>query len=307
MVRLELSDGMWAMGKIESIAVAHLNKRNALSWAQYKSLFPVLAHYAAPPDPLNMATDDPNRALNQTVGQGHIMQFAAGDRFEYTSPDSSPYSVAAADLNNLRDEMHRVVHQMALSVDNSAAALGRSAESKQVDQSAAAVVLRDLAKTVREHAVELHEVLQVIRADPKSVEWSTKGMDRYDDATVDNVVTQAQNLEIVSIPSASFQRAFKFQLARRVLGDSASPELLEDIEADLEANISNEQFTAPVAMAMVAGAAAGPDASTGKDLEDDEVPDEPAPPPPKPAPTPAVKPTKTSRKAAKGKAQGRRR
>lgn len=241
-LRMELSDGLWAMGKIESIAVAHLNKRNALSWAQYKSLFPVMVHYAGPPDVMNPVTEDPDRAVNQTIGQGHVAQLGDKDRLEYVGPETGAYVIAAQDLKDLRDEMHRVVHQMAMSVDNSAAALQRSGESKQVDQEATAIVLREFGKITREHAVTMYEVVQRGRGDAPS-EWSCEGMDGYSDTTVESVVTQAQTLEVVSIPSATFQQQFKYQVARRVLGDSVGEDVLEDIEKELKANITNEQFT----------------------------------------------------------------
>lgn len=241
-VRLELPDGLWAMGKIESIAVAHMNKRNALSWAQYKALFPTLTHFAGPPDPMNPITDDPDRILNQVIGQGHVTQLGDKDKLEYVGPDSAPYAIAAQDLKDLRDEMHRVVHQMAMSVDNSGAALQRSGESKQVDQESTAVILREFAKITREHAVELHEMVQAGRQDKPLVTWSVEGMDGYSDSTVDSLVAMGQTLELISIPSATFQQEWKMQLARKILGDSVDEEKLEEIREELEQNITNEQF-----------------------------------------------------------------
>jgi hypothetical protein len=241
-IRMELPDGLWAMGKIESIAVAHMNKRNALSWAQYKSLFPVLTHFAGPPDVTNPITEDPDRMLNQVIGQGHVTQLGDRDRLEYVGPDTAAYATAAQDLKDLRDEMHRVVHQMAMAVDNSAAALQRSGESKQVDQQSTAIILREFGKIVREHAIEIHDMVQAGRQD-KAVVWSVEGMDGYSDTTVDTLVSMGQTLELIPIPSATFQREWKIQIARRVLGDSVNEDKLEDIRKELEANITNEQFS----------------------------------------------------------------
>lgn len=247
-IRLELPDGLWAMGKIESIAVAHLNKRNALSWAEFKSLFPVLAHFAGPPDPMNPITEDPDRALNQTYGQGYIAQLGDKDKLEYVGPETGAYAIAAQDLKDLRDELHRVVHQMAQSVDNSAAALQRSAESKTVDAASTAIVLRELGKFVRDHAIHMHEMAQIGRQDASATTWTAQGMDGYQDASVDTVVAQAQTLELVSIPSATFQKEYKFQLARRVLGDSVDEAVLEQIKGDLDGTITNEQYLQPTPM-----------------------------------------------------------
>lgn len=277
-ISLDLPDGLWAMGKIESIAVAHFNKRNALSWAEYKSLFPVMVHYAGPPDALNPATDDPDRVLNQTIGQGYVVQLGDKDRLEYAGPETGAYAIAQKDLDTLRDEMHRVVHQMAQSVDNSAAALQRSAASKQVDASAAAVVLREFGKIVREHVIEMFEVVQTGRQDARPVAWEAEGMDDYDDVTVETLITSAQTMELISVPSATFQRAWKFQLARRVLGDSITDEQVEEIKNELEENITNEQFHQAAAMAKagVDAIAANPDgagaAAAGIQPPSDEQP-----------------------------------
>ena len=251
-IQLELTDGLWAMGKIESIATAHMNKLNALSWAQYKSLFPLLTHFAGSPDPMIPVSEDPDRALNQTVGIGHVFQLAGNDKLEYVGPPTEAFTTAMQDLKDLRDEMHRVVHQMAMSVDNSAAALQRSASSKMVDQSSTAVVLREFGKLVRAHAVNLFEMAQRGRQEPTPSEWTATGMDGYSDATVESVVTQAQTLEVVTIPSAKFQQMWKLQVARKVLGDSASEDDMETIEEELEANITNEAFQAPALMAQAA-------------------------------------------------------
>lgn len=242
LIRMELSEGLWAMSKILPIAVAHFNKRNALSWAEYKSLFPVLAAFQAPEDILNPATEDPDRALNQRYGQGRITVFGASDRLEYIGPDSGPFGAAMADLNGLRDEMHRVLHHMALSVDNSAAALQRSAESKQIDQAATAVILRALGKDVRAHAVEILETVATGRGE--IVEWVVEGMERFNEQSVDALVDQATAVDAISIPSATFKRRWTYMVARRLLGENATPGDLEAIAAELEMNVSNEQYTA---------------------------------------------------------------
>jgi hypothetical protein len=279
-IPLELPDGLWAMGKIESIAVAHFNKRNALSWAEYKSLFPVLTHFAAAPDPMNAISEDPDRAVNQTVGQGHVVQLAAGDELKYVGPETTAYKVAQEDLNILRDEMHRVVHQMAQSVDNSGAALQRSAESKQADQSSTITVLKEFGRIVREHAVDMHEMVGRGRGETP-VTWTGKGMDAYDEDTADEKVVQAQTMELVSLPSAKFQQLFKYEVARSILGDNVSAEDLETIKEELEENITNEQFSLGVSLAKD-GLVMGPDGSPApmpppESQEEDEKPAEKKP------------------------------
>jgi len=269
LARLEVDEGMWAMGKILPIAIAHFNLRNALSWAEYKSLFPVLAAFKQPMDPLNPNSEDPDRDVNQVYGQGRVVGFANQDRLEYVGPDSGPFGVAMQDLNNLRDEMHRVLHHMALSVDNSAAALQRSAENKQVDQAATAIILRALGLCVREHTRDIYELVESGRVEDEHT-WTVEGMEKFDEINVDSLVTQAETVDTVSIPSATFKQRWTYMLARRLLGDTASQEDLDAIKKELEENITNEQFEMPLPGAtggFGAGDFGGDDDDDDDDLE----------------------------------------
>lgn len=246
LVRLELPEGLAAMQKIQSIAIAHFNKRNALTWAELKSLFPVPVAFLQDADPLSPASQDDSRAMQpHAVNRMRVM--AEKDRLEYFSPDTAPFDFAGNDLNNLRDEMHRVLHHMALSVDNSGAALQRSADSKAIDQAVAAVVLGALGVYVREHAIEIYQMVQVGRGDSDpgddAREWTAHGMDDFDDTTAAALIEQALNLEAVQIPSATFQVEYRFGIAKRLLGAKTSQETLQKVRKELEGTLTQESFT----------------------------------------------------------------
>lgn len=240
---LELPEGLWAMGKLEPIAVEHLNKRCALSWAELKSLFPIFTVNLAPSDSMNPSQDDPNRAKNQRMGQGRAFVLGKDDDVRYVGPDAAAYDVALKDLGELRDEMHRVLHAMAQSQTNSAAAMQRSAESKQVDQATLVVVLGALGMLVREHALGIIKLAELGRGD-KPADWCARGAENFDEMTVSGAIEEAQGVDVVSVPSATFQAEYKFRFARRLLGEDADEELLEQIRKELQANITNESFQA---------------------------------------------------------------
>lgn len=269
LVHLKLTDGLYAMGKLESIAAAHMNKRNALSWAEYKSLFPTLTHFQGPPNPVQPQSEDPNRATNQTRGQGYVTRLPADDRLEWSGPSAEPFTAAAADLASLRDEMYRVVQQMAQSVDNSAAALQRSAESKTMDRAATVIVLKALAQYVIEHVREVLALVGKGRGDPE-VEWTVKGMEVFDSAVgVGTLLEQAETLENVSIPSATFNRKVKFLLAKRILGDDVTDDDLKDIEKELEESITGEMYEAGKRLAMAAKQPPKPGEEQDNEMPDD--------------------------------------
>lgn len=239
LVPLDLPDGLYAMGKIESLATEYFNKSCALSWGEYKSLFQFLSITLAPDNPENAATGDPNRGLNQTIGQGRVWVGAQGDKLEYVSPDSEPYRVSMERLRDLRDEMHRVCHILALSQENSAAAMQRSAQSKQVDQVATAIVLGALGGIVREHVTKIYEMVGFGRRDPL-ITWRAYGLDDFDKISTDALIDEVTRVEMISLPSPAFQKTYKHKLARRLLGSEMTDELDEEIGKDLESHISDE-------------------------------------------------------------------
>lgn len=239
--RLCLPEGLWAMGKLEAMARAHLNQRNALSWGQLKAMFPVPILYAQAPTPLDPTSEDSGRS-NQRTGPGYLWVLAEKDRMEYLTPDTAPYETAAADLDRIRDEMHRVLHHMAMSVDNSGAALQRSAESKAIDQVAASVILKALGVLLREHLEDVFETVIEGRKESESVSIAAKGMDAFEDTTLTQLVTDALSLQALNIPSATLQKKWFLKIARAALGPDATPEEIEEVADELEENITSETF-----------------------------------------------------------------
>jgi hypothetical protein len=238
LIPFELPDGLWAGGKVESIACEHFNKRNALSWAEYRSLFQFLAVTLQEPSALNPISEDPDRAVAQPIGPGRVMKLAEKDDVRYISPDPAPFQIAMEDLAVLRDEMFRLLNMMAMSIDNSGAALKRSADSKQVDNQATSVVLKDLGRRGREHGEDIYEMVAMGRGEGGK-QFTAQGMDQFDEVSMDSLVTEAATLEAVPIPSPTFQALYKFELARRAL-PGATEDQLEAIMDELKAGITAE-------------------------------------------------------------------
>lgn len=241
----EVPDGLWAMNKLEGLAREHLNKRCALSHAEDLALMPNLYEFLGAENPLDgaisAAQQDTGRWINQTRGVGYVQARGAQDRVEYIGPDSTPFKVALESCNNLRDEMYRVLHQMALSVDaSSAAAIGRSGESKAQDRAATVVVLRSLGQLVRDHAQSVLDLVNKGRGDGVD-EFVLHGMERFDSDDLGVIITEAQNLSLVDIPSPTFKSSYFAGVAESALRDRATPELAEQIKNELEMAYSLDQ------------------------------------------------------------------
>jgi hypothetical protein len=244
-VRLTLPDGLHAMGKIESIAREHFNKRNAVSWSQLKNLLPILAAKVArsPMDPDGV--EGTQNLLTQGYGPGKILILGEDDTLEYVAPDAAVYESAMADLSNLRDEMHRVLHAMAQSVDNSGAALQRAAASKQEDKESMNTILRALGGYVRDYLKEIYCLVQCGRADETPTEWCVSGMDEFTDQSVADLIEQAMTMETVTLPSQTFQVRYKLKIAKAILGKDYNEQIEDKIRTELEGSITAETFDTP--------------------------------------------------------------
>lgn len=245
LAKLQFSDGLWIMSKLESLAREFFNKRNALSWAEFKALMPVLYEYLDPgtmPQMSGPAGAD-NRATNQKRSTAHVQQRRAGagqgDSAVWVSPPDAPFAHALTSCESIRDEMHRVVQQMALSADNKGSLLRRSAESKQKDTDALDVVLGEYGKLARRFVVELLQLVEAGRGD-KPREWTASGASNFDSSSTDALIEEETVLDAVEMPSPTFKAERKKQLARKVLGDSVTEDKLAEIDEEIENFFSNE-------------------------------------------------------------------
>lgn len=245
LVPLELPDGLWVMSKLESLAREHFTKRNALSWAEYKTLLPVLYEFLDPgPFPtLPGPGGEEDRAVAQPRSVSSVQERQAardkGDKVEWVAPSHLPFNHALESCNNLRDEMHRVVHQIALSADTKGKALIRSGDSKKVDAAALCIVLEAFGELGRRFGEGLMETISRGRGD--DMNWTASGMDDFDAASAAEILEEESLLDTaVQIPSATFKVLRKFNAAKKLLGDWANEEDLRQIEGEIKGFYSNE-------------------------------------------------------------------
>jgi hypothetical protein len=246
-LRLDVGDGLWAMDNIEATVRTHFNVNSARIWAMLQALFPELYEFLGPEESAGAAViggnqKDESRAKRQRRGQGFVQERGKDDDARFIGPDSAPFAESRETCGDLRTEIHRVTHQMALAADNSAAALGRSADSKGHDKASAVVVFEALGRLARKFAQDICDMVARGRQNKDMVgKWQAKGMAKFDAISVDAEVERSVNLESVSIPSATFQRLRKLELAKAVLPEM-TPEQIDAIEDELEEAITPESF-----------------------------------------------------------------
>lgn len=270
-VMLEVPPGLCAGDKLSSLAREHFNKRCALSWAEYKSLYSQLYEFLASEwdggMTLNEHQADPNRATRGRRGPGYVQERGKDDRAEYVGPDTAAFSHALASSQQTADDMYRVLYQLALAQDTSGAMIRRSADSKKLDGTATMVVLTALGEHLRHHVEALFRLAAAGRKDPERL-WKASGYENFDPVALQQSLEEAIGLEGISIPSPTFQRVYKRNLAKQVLGDTATPEEIAAIARELEQNITGDMYAMP---ALMSAAREKADDDADDDAEIEEV------------------------------------
>ena len=275
LVRIALPDGLWAMGKLESLAREHFNKRAAVAWAEYKSLYAVLYEFLAPEEvsmmPVSQAQQDPGRAINQVRGQGYSQLRGHQDDARFVGPDVAPFAEGRESCADLMREMHRVLFSMSLSANMDSAAIRRSGESKQSDDAKLAILLTALGYHMRETLRDILDLWQT--ATGRTVDVRIAGAESFSAQDVATAITTAVEL-LNGVPqkSPTFKQAFLLRLYKLVMGDELSQEEWATVRQELATAINAE--TTMLEDPLVASMRAAFDAGEHEDRDDDDDDDD---------------------------------
>lgn len=219
LVELRLPPELHLLGHIADAQLEHFRKRNALSWAVDRTC------YAMPVFHLKDAKKPP------PMGAGYYLMIGVDEKLDWPTPPSAPFEVVASMTRELVQEIHRVVEQMALAVDNNAAAaVGRSGDSKDADGRATQIVLPAFGVRVREFEEKILDLVSAARGDV--VEWSVEGMDHFEAVDASTIVESALGADPLKIPSATHRRELFKSVSRAML-----PHLRGDLRAQIDAEI----------------------------------------------------------------------
>lgn len=247
--RLDLTDGLWAMEKLFGLSKEMLNKSSALSWAEYQSLFPQfyeLLHAQNESTGVVVGSPEAARAVDQPRGQGYVQIRDARDKPMFVGPDTSAFEHSGKSIASLRDEMHRVTHTMSLTLDNNAAALRRSADSKAHDRAEKCVIFNTVGQLVRDHARDIFDLISAVRGDVMPGHWQPCGMDKFDATDVVGIITNAVDMATMDIPSKTHKVLTALAVSRAFHGEDLGEATFTKIEEELIANIHDESGVGPI-------------------------------------------------------------
>lgn len=212
----------------------HFRVENALSWLIRRSC------YAQPV----LHLEDGENGL-PTIGAGYAIVIGKDDKFAWTTPPATPFDILQKKLDAKREDIYRIVHQMAQAVDNNAETVGRSAASKEIDAAATRILLNEYGTFVSKAIEETYELISEARGD-SDYEWSVEGFSGYDTATVASLIANAQAARELGIPSSTFTKELCTKTALALLPevDQRIKDTIRKEIADAEFDVSSEPLSA---------------------------------------------------------------
>lgn len=206
LVCLDLPIGLHVAARLETPQVAHFRLSNAQSWSLSQTC------YAMPVFKLR------DRKSPPTMGAGYGLVIGAEESMEWAAPPGAHFAALANEIKAHKDEIFRVAQQMALGVENNAAAVGRSAESKAQDAQSTRVVLLAYARIVKETIIRVYDM--IARERGEDLTFEVQGLDDFAAADIGALLEAMKAIEDGGgIPSAEFHSQLKYRAAEGLLPD----------------------------------------------------------------------------------------
>lgn len=200
---------------------SHFQLDNALGFAIRKTCYamPVWKVEDTEPDKL------------PTLGVGYAQFIGKDEELTWASPPSDAFDVIARNRDSKRDEIFRIVHQMAQGIDNNAETVGRSADSKEIDAAATRIMLNAYGELIGEAIQETLALVSAARED--SYTWSIEGFSGYETATVASLLANVGAAKKLGVPSKTFLREITKKGALALVPELA-PNMKEQIRSEIE-------------------------------------------------------------------------
>lgn len=244
-VELCLPTELWLMDNLADPQLEHFRARNALSWSMQRACYAMALFKLK------------NRNKKPVMGSGYHLILGVDEDMSWPAPPATPFSVGKEYVADLKDEIHRISDQMAQGVNNNAAAVGRSADSKKQDGAATEVVLKAYGALVCE-ATELTLGLVSLARGDDDYEWSISGLDTFHVTDAETVINNALAADTLAIPSPVFKREVFKKVARKML-TGTDEKKLQVIDQEIDEHVTDESVLNPPEPDDGSGAGGGAD------------------------------------------------
>lgn len=220
-------EGLWVLNRIADAQIEHFRLSCARSWNLKRTCFamPVFRLKERRPP---------------TMGAGYFIMVGEGEDVTWAAPPTAHLQIMGEAIADEKEEIYRVAQQMSQGVENNAAAIGRSGESKAVDSAAIDVCLRVYGALCKGPIEDTLELVAEARNET-DIAWHVEGLDTFNLSDATATVENAVQVAGLNIPSATFQRALFERVAAHML-PNADQTTLDAIRSELLQNVSPESI-----------------------------------------------------------------
>lgn len=221
-VRLELAEGLWTMGKLSDPVIAHVRASNDLDWSLHRAAHALMV----------IAIRD--IATKPTLGAGYFLQVLRDkdgvDTVSYAEPTGASFDAQAKNADSKREAIYRVVQQMAMSASQDAAPTKLSGASKAMDWQSLQVMLAAYAVVLLTAMREIATIVGKIRG---VTDVEVSGLEGWQQEDIAALLEQAV-LAVPLVPSPTYKREMAKLFARRLLPD-VDAKITKAIDAEIDA------------------------------------------------------------------------
>lgn len=250
LLEMQLSDGLWAGNKLCPMAREHYQRRTTLNAAENRSMIIIPVAKLGPETPsishpISEAQQNEQRGVDPLTtfwSRGYEV-IGQDDSIEFPEPKGTAYEHVSKRINELKDEMFRISHQMAASVNMQAGQVRRSGQSKKEDRAAEALVLAALGRVVRNFGLRLYTTISEARGE--DVEWVAHGLDTYEHEEREDLIAESVQLQAVDIPSPTFRKEHAKRIARKLV-ENMPPATIAQIDREIDEGVDEQKKVADI-------------------------------------------------------------
>lgn len=218
--RIELPAGLHVMGKVRDPAVRLTRLSNDLDWALHRGAHSLLVLAVA------------DAAQPPVLGPGHYLLIGQDDKASYAEPGGAVYDALDKRITQAREELYRVVQQMASGISGQATKQASSAASKGMDWQSLQVMLSAYAELVVMLIARVIDIAAVpLNVTTPPVVAGLEGWQEDDLTTILEDYTVAQGV----VKSATFKRMLAKELVKRMLPADTDEATQDAITAEIDA------------------------------------------------------------------------
>lgn len=206
LICLDMPVAMHVASRLKDPQLSHFRMSCAQSWSLAASC------YAMPI--FNLEDQDSKITLAPGLG----IKLGLNEKGAYMAPPSDHFEALANEIASEKDEIFRIAHQMALGVDNNAAAVGRSGDSKRADAEATKIALLTIARLAKEAIEKIYDLISDYRGE--KLDWSIGGLDDFAAVDIGSMLDSLKKIvDGGGIPSPTFMAEYLVRVAEGILPD----------------------------------------------------------------------------------------